>query len=204
MISSQPARSSKPPDFRHAAGGWDGKANRARSGSPWSARVGSRGRAVMQPPVRWNRAARLQAAPLAYAVYGGWRTPPARIEGRSRRCLARRQKKPPGGLIDGSRQRAEHEPCESTDASLVRAGPVCHTGQGPGKRAMGLPKEALRAAVGSGPRAALTRCGEVGYPAPGGDAVAGRGTRQAATHDHRRQTVGAEMGKGDRFGGAVR
>ena len=74
-------------------------------------------------------------------------------------------------------------------APPVRARAVSHTGQGLRKRA-GLTAEALRASLCL-PRAALTRCGVARHPAPGGDAVVGRGIRQAAAATHRPRLVGA-------------
>src|SRR6266498_789744 len=88
-------------------------------------------------------------------------------------------------------------------APPVRADRFSHTGQGQDKRALGREKEALRAPVQAGLRAALTRCGGSAHPAPGGDAVAGRGERQAAAHASTRLLVGASWW-GDRLGGPVR
>src|SRR5688500_11803072 len=96
-----------------------------------------------------------------------------------------------------------HNQARYEAAPPVRADRFSHTGQGQAFRALGLPKEALRAPVQAGPRAALTRYGGASYPAPEGDAVAGRGERQAALPASPRLLVGAAQG-GDRLGGTVR
>src|SRR4051812_37912312 len=88
------------------------------------------------------------------------------------------------------------------DVPPVRASRFSHTGQGHSKRALGRAKEALRAPDRAGPRAALTRRGRWRHPAPEGDAVVGRGKRQAAAHISRPVLVDT-ITAGDRLSSTV-